>query len=71
MPNKFNVVTMLRTCGKYIYSGLDSGSSSYIEKSCQVLGVNVVFNRLIQKDVNKPNLQRSLENEKKKVSSKF
>ncbi|KAK6623077.1 cysteine desulfurase [Polyplax serrata] len=57
---------MLRTCGKYIYSGLDSFTNSCIDKSCQLRGVNAVFNRSLQKDVNKPNSQRtSTENGKK------
>lgn len=57
---------MLRTCGKYIYSGLDCFTNSCIDKSCQLRGVNAVFNRSLQKDVNKPNSQRtSTENGKK------
>ena len=50
---------MLRTCGKYLYSGLDSVTNCYIDKSNQLRGVNAVFNRSLQKDVNKPNIHKT------------
>lgn len=69
---KLNVITMLRTCGKYLYSALDSGANCYIEKTCQLRGLNAVFNRSLQKDVNKLNSQRTLaENERKNPLGAF